>query len=132
MTRQPKGMPRPWPPWTALCAPMRCAAMHQMNVHDSGRTRRPLEDFGPGPRCRTARCRGVQHLCGSENADNKLYGHLGHLRATKSGHPGTCRSRWAGVWHRKIAGKYCVARPVDVVFSTTTSARCRCCWNVPG
>ena len=68
-----------------------------------------------------------------ENADNKLYGSLGHLLPTKKRHPGHAdRGRRLpgpeGPRRRSSSG-----RPGSTWSSApTTSARCRCCWSGPG
>ena len=41
--------------------------------------------------------------CIRENADNKLYGHLGRLKALKAASVPTCRSRSAAAWPRRTA-----------------------------
>jgi tRNA-2-methylthio-N6-dimethylallyladenosine synthase len=61
----------------------------QMNVHDSERIGGLLEEAG----YRRADGRGadiiVFNTCAvRENADNRLYGNLGHLRPWKLAHPG--------------------------------------------
>src|SRR5262245_22278494 len=62
----------------------------QMNVHDSERLAGLLEDAGYV----RASDDGtpdvvVFNTCAvRENADNRLYGNLGHLRPVKGGHPG--------------------------------------------
>src|SRR6476660_7277376 len=61
----------------------------QMNEHDSQRIAGLLGDVGMEP------ARGLEDsdvvvlntCCIRENADNKLYGHLGHLRALKGARP---------------------------------------------
>ncbi|MEV6253382.1 tRNA (N6-isopentenyl adenosine(37)-C2)-methylthiotransferase MiaB, partial [Nocardia sp. NPDC051911] len=61
-----------------------------MNVHDSERLSGLLEDAGyvkaaPGATADLV----VFNTCAvRENADNKLYGTLGHLAPIKAGHPG--------------------------------------------
>ncbi|KUG58921.1 tRNA (N6-isopentenyl adenosine(37)-C2)-methylthiotransferase MiaB [Nesterenkonia jeotgali] len=62
----------------------------QMNVHDSERMSGLLEDAGYGP-VETGDTPDlvVFNTCAvRENADNKLYGHLGMLRKTKAEHEG--------------------------------------------
>ena len=39
--------------------------------------------------------------CIRENADNKLYGHLGHLKTLRRAPARACRSRWAAAWPRR-------------------------------
>ncbi|HEX6756046.1 MAG TPA: tRNA (N6-isopentenyl adenosine(37)-C2)-methylthiotransferase MiaB, partial [Mycobacteriales bacterium] len=62
----------------------------QMNVHDSERLSGLLEDAGyvraaAGSEPDVV----VLNTCAvRENADNRLYGNLGHLRPVKDGHPG--------------------------------------------
>ncbi|TDS85699.1 tRNA-i(6)A37 thiotransferase enzyme MiaB [Nesterenkonia aurantiaca] len=62
----------------------------QMNVHDSERMSGLLEDAGYGPAQPGATADLVVfNTCAvRENADNKLYGHLGMLRQTKAEHEG--------------------------------------------
>src|SRR6185312_6416069 len=62
----------------------------QMNVHDSERLSGLLEDAGyvrvaDG---RTADVVVLNTCAVRENADNRLYGNLGHLRPVKDAHPG--------------------------------------------
>ncbi|MCH8559602.1 tRNA (N6-isopentenyl adenosine(37)-C2)-methylthiotransferase MiaB [Nesterenkonia sp. LB17] len=61
-----------------------------MNVHDSERMSGLLEDAGYGPVAAGATPDLVVfNTCAvRENADNKLYGHLGMLRQTKAAHDG--------------------------------------------
>ena len=87
----------------------------QMNVHDSERLAGLLEDAGYVPAVDGAVPDVVVlNTCAvRENADNRLYGNLGHLRPVKDAHPGMqiavrseerrvgkecltqCRSRWS-------------------------------------
>ena len=68
-----------------------------------------------------------------ENADNRLYGNLGHLRAGQGRAIPACRSRSAAAWPRRTAARSCAARPGSTSSSArTTSARCRCCSSGPG
>ncbi|GAA1663950.1 tRNA-2-methylthio-N(6)-dimethylallyladenosine synthase [Citricoccus zhacaiensis] len=62
----------------------------QMNVHDSERISGLLEDAGYAPaEGTTDPDLVVFNTCAvRENADNKLYGNLGNLRAVKDNHPG--------------------------------------------
>ena len=61
-----------------------------MNVHDSERISGLLEDAGYAPvEGTTEPDLVVFNTCAvRENADNKLYGNLGNLRAVKDNHPG--------------------------------------------
>ena len=63
----------------------------QMNVHDSERISGLLEDAGyvaaPGDEADVV----VFNTCAvRENADNRLYGNLGHLAPAKAARPGIC------------------------------------------
>ena len=62
----------------------------QMNVHDSERISGLLESTGYAPAAEDAQADLVVfNTCAvRENADNRLYGNLGNLRAVKDAHPG--------------------------------------------
>ncbi|HEX7277697.1 MAG TPA: tRNA (N6-isopentenyl adenosine(37)-C2)-methylthiotransferase MiaB, partial [Acidimicrobiales bacterium] len=62
----------------------------QMNVHDSERLAGALEAEGMEPTDDVEQADVVllNTCCIRENADNKLYGHLGHLKSVKDRHPG--------------------------------------------
>ncbi len=92
----------------------------QMNVHDSERISGLLEDAG------YVRADGAQtpdvvvfNTCAvRENADNRLYGNLGHLRPTKLSHPGM-QIAVGGCLAQKDQGEIVRKAPwVDVVFGT--------------
>jgi tRNA-2-methylthio-N6-dimethylallyladenosine synthase len=92
----------------------------QMNVHDSERLAGLLEDAGYVP----AGDGGVPDVvvlntCAvRENADNKLYGNLGHLRPTKLANPGM-QIAVGGCLAQKDRGAIVTKAPwVDVVFGT--------------
>ncbi|MDQ3786447.1 MAG: tRNA (N6-isopentenyl adenosine(37)-C2)-methylthiotransferase MiaB [Actinomycetota bacterium] len=92
----------------------------QMNVHDSERLAGLLEDAGYAP----AEDGGVPDVvvlntCAvRENADNKLYGNLGHLRPTKMANPGM-QIAVGGCLAQKDRGDIVKKAPwVDVVFGT--------------
>ncbi|OLF16874.1 tRNA (N6-isopentenyl adenosine(37)-C2)-methylthiotransferase MiaB [Actinophytocola xanthii] len=92
----------------------------QMNVHDSERLAGLLEDAGYRP----AVDGGVPDVvvlntCAvRENADNKLYGNLGHLRPTKLANPGM-QIAVGGCLAQKDRGEIVRRAPwVDVVFGT--------------
>ncbi|MFC4858495.1 tRNA (N6-isopentenyl adenosine(37)-C2)-methylthiotransferase MiaB [Actinophytocola glycyrrhizae] len=92
----------------------------QMNVHDSERLAGLLEDAGYAP----AADGGVPDIvvlntCAvRENADNKLYGNLGHLRPTKIANPGM-QIAVGGCLAQKDRGEIVRKAPwVDVVFGT--------------
>ncbi|HEV7648373.1 MAG TPA: tRNA (N6-isopentenyl adenosine(37)-C2)-methylthiotransferase MiaB [Actinophytocola sp.] len=92
----------------------------QMNVHDSERLAGLLEDAGYAP----AAGGGVPDVvvlntCAvRENADNKLYGNLGHLRPTKLANPGM-QIAVGGCLAQKDRGEIVKRAPwVDVVFGT--------------
>src|SRR5438552_12719826 len=61
-----------------------------MNEHDSRRLAAQLEDDGmePADDVESADVVLLNTCCIRENADNKLYGHLGHLKAIKERRPG--------------------------------------------
>ncbi|HWB35776.1 MAG TPA: radical SAM protein, partial [Rugosimonospora sp.] len=92
----------------------------QMNVHDSERISGLLEQAG------YVRAGGDQtpdvvvfNTCAvRENADNRLYGNLGHLRPTKVAHPGM-QIAVGGCLAQKDQGDIVRKAPwVDVVFGT--------------
>jgi tRNA-2-methylthio-N6-dimethylallyladenosine synthase len=92
----------------------------QMNVHDSERLAGLLEDAG----YRRAPAGGtpdvvVFNTCAvRENADNRLYGNLGHLRPVKDAHPGM-QIAVGGCLAQKDRGEITRRAPwVDVVFGT--------------
>ena len=107
----------------------------QMNVHDSERLAGLLEDAGYARRGRGRRRADVVvfNTCAvRENADNRLYGNLGHLRAGQGRPPRHAdrRRRLPGAEgprrdrpQRRRGSTWCSA--------PTTSARCRCCWSAP-
>src|SRR4051812_34892108 len=92
----------------------------QMNVHDSERLSGLLEAAGY-----TAAAEGadadvvVLNTCAvRENADNRLYGNLGHLRPVKDAHPGM-QIAVGGCLAQKDRGEIVRRAPwVDVVFGT--------------
>jgi tRNA-2-methylthio-N6-dimethylallyladenosine synthase len=92
----------------------------QMNVHDSERLSGLLEQAGY-----TAASEGadadvvVLNTCAvRENADNRLYGNLGHLRPVKDAHPGM-QIAVGGCLAQKDRGEIVRRAPwVDVVFGT--------------
>ncbi len=91
----------------------------QMNVHDSERLAGLLEDAGY---VRTAGGEAdvvVFNTCAvRENADNRLYGNLGHLRPVKAGHPGM-QIAVGGCLAQKDRDTIVRRAPwVDVVFGT--------------
>ncbi|MGH3757941.1 tRNA (N6-isopentenyl adenosine(37)-C2)-methylthiotransferase MiaB [Actinophytocola sp.] len=92
----------------------------QMNVHDSERLAGLLEDAGYTPAAES----GVPDVvvlntCAvRENADNKLYGNLGHLRPKKLANPGM-QIAVGGCLAQKDRGEIVKRAPwVDVVFGT--------------
>ncbi|MCP2170289.1 tRNA (N6-isopentenyl adenosine(37)-C2)-methylthiotransferase MiaB [Goodfellowiella coeruleoviolacea] len=92
----------------------------QMNVHDSERLAGLLEDAGYTPADEGAVPDVVVfNTCAvRENADNKLYGNLGHLRPTKAAHPGM-QIAVGGCLAQKDRGEIVRRAPwVDVVFGT--------------
>ena len=92
----------------------------QMNVHDSERLSGLLEDAGyvkaaPGS---TADLLVFNTCAVRENADNKLYGTLGHLRPTKADRPGM-QIAVGGCLAQKDRDQIVRKAPwVDVVFGT--------------
>jgi tRNA-2-methylthio-N6-dimethylallyladenosine synthase len=92
----------------------------QMNVHDSERLSGLLEGAGyerplPGATADLV----VFNTCAvRENADNRLYGNLGHLRPVKDAHPGM-QIAVGGCLAQKDRGTIVDRAPwVDVVFGT--------------
>jgi tRNA-2-methylthio-N6-dimethylallyladenosine synthase len=92
----------------------------QMNVHDSERLSGLLEGAGyvraaAGDEPDVV----VLNTCAvRENADNRLYGNLGHLRPVKDGHPGM-QIAVGGCLAQKDRGEITRRAPwVDVVFGT--------------
>jgi tRNA-2-methylthio-N6-dimethylallyladenosine synthase len=92
----------------------------QMNVHDSERISGLLEDAGY-VRVGEAEPADVVvfNTCAvRENADNRLYGNLGHLRPVKDKHPGM-QIAVGGCLAQKDRGEIVKRAPwVDVVFGT--------------
>ncbi|RZS30565.1 tRNA-i(6)A37 thiotransferase enzyme MiaB [Herbihabitans rhizosphaerae] len=92
----------------------------QMNVHDSERLAGLLEDAGYAPVTGDAAPDVVVlNTCAvRENADNKLYGNLGHLRPSKSANP-DLQIAVGGCLAQKDRGEIVKRAPwVDVVFGT--------------
>lgn len=92
----------------------------QMNVHDSERLSGLLEDAGyvPAPEGETADVVVFNTCAVRENADNRLYGNLGHLRPSKIGNPGM-QIAVGGCLAQKDQGEIVRRAPwVDVVFGT--------------
>jgi tRNA-2-methylthio-N6-dimethylallyladenosine synthase len=92
----------------------------QMNVHDSERLTGLLEDAGYVPAAEEAQADVVVfNTCAvRENADNKLYGNLGHLAPVKAAHPGM-QIAVGGCLAQKDRGEITARAPwVDVVFGT--------------
>ncbi|MGH3344891.1 MAG: tRNA (N6-isopentenyl adenosine(37)-C2)-methylthiotransferase MiaB [Carbonactinosporaceae bacterium] len=92
----------------------------QMNVHDSERLAGLLEDAGylRVPRGETPDVMVFNTCAVRENADNRLYGNLGHLRPVKDGHPGM-QIAVGGCLAQKDRGEITRRAPwVDVVFGT--------------
>ncbi|MGC5011529.1 tRNA (N6-isopentenyl adenosine(37)-C2)-methylthiotransferase MiaB [Streptosporangium sp. DT93] len=92
----------------------------QMNVHDSERLSGLLEDAGyvPAAQGDTADVVVFNTCAVRENADNKLYGNLGHLRPSKVGNPGM-QIAVGGCLAQKDQGEIVRRAPwVDVVFGT--------------
>jgi tRNA-2-methylthio-N6-dimethylallyladenosine synthase len=92
----------------------------QMNVHDSERLTGLLEDAGYVRATEDAQADVVVfNTCAvRENADNKLYGNLGHLAPVKAKHPGM-QIAVGGCLAQKDRGEITKKAPwVDVVFGT--------------
>ncbi|PXY19589.1 tRNA (N6-isopentenyl adenosine(37)-C2)-methylthiotransferase MiaB [Prauserella muralis] len=92
----------------------------QMNVHDSERLAGQLEDAGyvPAAEGEDADVVVLNTCAVRENADNKLYGNLGHLRPRKTGNPGM-QIAVGGCLAQKDRGEIVRRAPwVDVVFGT--------------
>ncbi|HSE71855.1 MAG TPA: tRNA (N6-isopentenyl adenosine(37)-C2)-methylthiotransferase MiaB [Nocardioidaceae bacterium] len=92
----------------------------QMNVHDSERLSGLLEDAGYVPAADEAQADVVVfNTCAvRENADNKLYGNLGHLAPIKAARPGM-QIAVGGCLAQKDRGEITRKAPwVDVVFGT--------------
>jgi tRNA-2-methylthio-N6-dimethylallyladenosine synthase len=92
----------------------------QMNVHDSERLSGLLEEAGylPAPPDAVPDVVVLNTCAVRENADNRLYGNLGHLRPTKSANPGM-QIAVGGCLAQKDRGEIVRRAPwVDVVFGT--------------
>ncbi|HVK22788.1 MAG TPA: tRNA (N6-isopentenyl adenosine(37)-C2)-methylthiotransferase MiaB [Actinokineospora sp.] len=92
----------------------------QMNVHDSERLAGQLEDAGyvPGDGEATPDLIVFNTCAVRENADNKLYGTLGHIRPQKTEKPGM-QIAVGGCLAQKDRGEILRRAPwVDVVFGT--------------
>ncbi|MBP8921351.1 MAG: tRNA (N6-isopentenyl adenosine(37)-C2)-methylthiotransferase MiaB [Micropruina sp.] len=91
-----------------------------MNVHDSERIAGLLEDAGYAPHAEGTQADVVVfNTCAvRENADNRLYGNLGHLAPVKAGHPGM-QIAVGGCMAQKDRDTIVAKAPwVDVVFGT--------------
>ncbi len=111
MTLQPSAGPRTYEVRTYGC---------QMNVHDSERLTGLLEDAGyvAASDERQADVVVFNTCAVRENADNKLYGNLGHLAPVKAAHPGM-QIAVGGCLAQKDRGEITRKAPwVDVVFGT--------------
>ena len=92
----------------------------QMNVHDSERLSGLLEAAGyaAAPEGADADVVVLNTCAVRENADNRLYGNLGHLRPVKDAHPGM-QIAVGGCLAQKDRGEIVRRAPwVDVVFGT--------------
>ncbi len=91
----------------------------QMNVHDSERISGLLESAGYQPTPDETADLVVLNTCAvRENADNRLYGNLGHLRPVKDGRPGM-QIAVGGCMAQKDKDTILARAPwVDVVFGT--------------
>ncbi|MBK0868542.1 MULTISPECIES: tRNA (N6-isopentenyl adenosine(37)-C2)-methylthiotransferase MiaB [unclassified Saccharopolyspora] len=92
----------------------------QMNVHDSERLSGMLEEAGyvRAPKDTEADVVVFNTCAVRENADNRLYGNLGHLRPVKQNHPGM-QIAVGGCLAQKDRSEIVRRAPwVDVVFGT--------------
>jgi tRNA-2-methylthio-N6-dimethylallyladenosine synthase len=91
----------------------------QMNTHDSERISGLLEEAGYVSAAGQAPDVIVFNTCAvRENADNRLYGNLGHLRPVKDAHPGM-QIAVGGCVAQKDRGALVKRAPwIDVVFGT--------------
>ena len=92
----------------------------QMHDHDSERIAGLLEDAGYAPHAEGTQADVVVfNTCAvRENADNRLYGNLGHLAPVKAGHPGM-QIAVGGCMAQKDRDTIVAKAPwVDVVFGT--------------
>src|SRR5690606_6571553 len=106
-----RGVPRTYKVITYGC---------QMNAHDSERIVGLLEDAGyvSAPPDATADVVVFNTCAVRENADNRLYGNLGHLRPVKNANPGM-QIAVGGCLAQKDRGEIVRRAPwVDVVFGT--------------
>jgi len=111
MTTAPTGNPRTYQVRTYGC---------QMNVHDSERISGLMEQAGYVRVAESDEADVVVfNTCAvRENADNRLYGNLGHLRPVKDKHPGM-QIAVGGCLAQKDRGEIVSRAPwVDVVFGT--------------
>ncbi|MDQ7906461.1 tRNA (N6-isopentenyl adenosine(37)-C2)-methylthiotransferase MiaB [Phytohabitans sp. ZYX-F-186] len=111
MTTAPTGNPRTYQVRTYGC---------QMNVHDSERISGLMEQAGYVRASESDEADVVVfNTCAvRENADNRLYGNLGHLRPVKDKHPGM-QIAVGGCLAQKDRGEIVSRAPwVDVVFGT--------------
>ncbi|MGZ4558338.1 MAG: tRNA (N6-isopentenyl adenosine(37)-C2)-methylthiotransferase MiaB [Mycobacteriaceae bacterium] len=92
----------------------------QMNVHDSERLAGMLEAAGytQAPTDQQADVVVLNTCAVRENADNKLYGNLGHLASTKAAHPGMQIAVGGCLAQKDREGIVARAPWVDVVFGT--------------
>ncbi len=92
----------------------------QMNVHDSERLAGMLETAGYAKAAADQQADVVVlNTCAvRENADNKLYGNLGHLASTKAAHPGMQIAVGGCLAQKDRAAVVERAPWVDVVFGT--------------
>jgi tRNA-2-methylthio-N6-dimethylallyladenosine synthase len=92
----------------------------QMNEHDSERLAGLLAEDGmePAARPEDADVVVLNTCCIRENADNKLYGHLGHLHALKAAKPGLQIAVGGCLAQKDREQIVARAGHVDVVFGT--------------
>jgi tRNA-2-methylthio-N6-dimethylallyladenosine synthase len=92
----------------------------QMNEHDSERIAGQLEADGmePAENLESADVVVINTCCIRENADNKLYGHLGHLKSLKEEHPDLQIAVGGCLAQKDREDVRARAAHVDVVFGT--------------
>ena len=98
----------------------------QMNVHDSERIAGVLTDAGyvPAGEGQSADLVVFNTCAVRENADNKLYGNLGHMLPVKEAHPGM-QIAVGGCMAQKDRDTIVKRAPwVDVVFGTHNLGSC--------
>jgi hypothetical protein len=106
----------------------------QMNVHDCERIAGLPDEAGYAPVADGAQPDDVvfETCAVRENADNKLYGNLGHLTPGQGPHGRQAESPSASAWLRGTRRRSSSASPTSTSSSApTTSGRCLCCSSAP-